>query len=91
MPVIKRHQTLADFATQYTGSIQGLVQVAQLNGLSMTDDIAPGTDLVTGEVIDVRNSTQTTGDEIATIGRVLEPEQLEGIGYWIISLDFKVS
>jgi len=91
MPSIKRHQTLLDFATQWTGSAQGLIQVALLNGLSPTDDIAPGTALLTGEVIDFKNSTYNTGAEIATNRFFTETAVNEGIGYWIINLNFKVS
>lgn len=91
MQVIKRHQTLADFAVQWTGSVQGWVQVAILNEYSLTDDVPGGTQLQTGDVIDLKQSTYTTGEEIATNGRQTGPVQLEGIGVWIINLDFKVS
>lgn len=91
MPVIKRHQTLLDFALQFTGSAEGLVQVAKLNGLSLTNDTPVGQDLLTGPVINLKESTFTTGDEISTLNRLPEPIVLEGIGYWIIGKNFKVS
>ena len=91
MPVIKRHQTLLDFALQYTGSAEGLIQVALLNGFSITDDSPPGADLAAGPVINLKESSFTTGNEISTYNRLPEAGILEGIGYWIIAQTFKVS
>ncbi|SEW01845.1 hypothetical protein SAMN05428988_1304 [Chitinophaga sp. YR573] len=91
MPVIKRHQTLIDFAVQYTGSVEGIMQVASLNNISPTDDALAGVNLLYGAVIDVKNSFATLKNEVATDGRLQEAVSLEGIGYWNIGLNFKVS
>ena len=93
MPIIKRHQTLLDFAVQHAGSVEALLPVAQLAGISPTEEVAPGTLLQAGNVLDIKVVAFFTGtnDEIATNFVFQEPPRLEGIGYWIISLDFKVS
>lgn len=91
MPVIKRHQTLLDFAVQFTGSFEGLIQVAILNNLSPTDDTPVGENLLVGETIDIKNAYSSLKNEISTEGRLQEDLRLQGIDYWIIGLDFKVS
>lgn len=45
MPVINIHQTLLDVATQSAGSAEALVQLANLNGLSITDEPVAGLEL----------------------------------------------
>lgn len=42
---VKDNQTLYDFTLQHCGSMEALVEVARLNGLSVTDEITPGQSL----------------------------------------------
>ena len=44
-------QTLTDIATQYLGSADAAYDIAVLNGLSVTDDIVPGTELIMPAIV----------------------------------------
>lgn len=87
MPIIKRHQTLLDFATQKQGSAEGLVQMALNNELSVTDDVAGGTVLQTSDAIDTNTAAQLANIDIATKDNA---PQNEGIGYWGLGTTFKI-
>lgn len=94
MPVIRRHQTLLDFSVQWSGSVEGLITLALSTGTSPTDDAVPGAQLPVIPILDakVAGSFASSGNEIATANKqVAGPPQPEGIGYWIIAQDFKVS
>jgi hypothetical protein len=43
--VLKKHQTFLDYTTQHSGSLDGLFEMAQLNGLTITENVVPGTSL----------------------------------------------
>jgi hypothetical protein len=90
---IKRHQTIVDFAVQHVGSIDGWLQVALSNVLSLTDDVQAGTQLEIGEIINNKVATFfiQSGNEIASKRNGQTAEIKEGIGFWIVSLNFKVS
>jgi hypothetical protein len=45
MPVIKRHENLADFVSSYLGTMNALFDVANKNGASITDDHTGGEEL----------------------------------------------
>ncbi|MBS0647399.1 MAG: hypothetical protein JSR97_12540 [Verrucomicrobia bacterium] len=44
---IRKHQTNIDFALQHFGDLEGVFDMAMLNGLSITETPAPGTVLKT--------------------------------------------
>lgn len=46
MPVIKKNETLVDFVSNKMGTVSGLFYLANKNGISITEDVAPGVDLV---------------------------------------------
>lgn len=46
MPVIKRNESLVDFVSSEIGSVSGLFYLAQKNGISITEDVAPGVELI---------------------------------------------
>lgn len=50
--VVKPGQTLEDIAVQWCGSEEAVWELARLNGLGLTDDIAPGAVLSLPAVID---------------------------------------
>lgn len=88
-------QNLFDIALQETGSIDTVFAIAVANGINITDEIPPGTELVIPEVegnADVyryyraNNLRPASGSIQAT-----EIEILEGIDYWYIEMDFIVS
>jgi hypothetical protein len=87
---IKKHQTLADFVTQQSGDLQAWVNTCLQNGISVTEDLAPGTSLnveVTNRK--TRNYFIRKQREISSVPpqRVLPG----GIGYMQIGNDFKSS
>jgi len=88
--IIKKHQTLADFATQHGGSIESLYDIAMVNGISMTAEVEAGTELtVVVKVQGVVNSLARSGSEVTT---VIGSEELKGgIGYMQIDNDFIVT
>lgn len=86
-----KHQELTDFTTQRCGTLSSLFEVAQLNGLSITDDVAPGTMLKqnVAEPAVVRFFTNKRID----IVNLPKPKDVKpgGIGYMQIGNDFIVS
>ena len=88
---IKRFQKLPDFVTQFGGSLNSLFDIAMLNGVGITDEIAPGTPLF----VSVQNSLivsyykNSTQDIITRERNVIQ--QPGGIGYMQIGYSFKVS
>lgn len=46
MPAIKKHESFTDFVTREMGAVSAMFLVANNNNLSITDDVAPGTNLI---------------------------------------------
>jgi hypothetical protein len=44
--VILKHQTIIDVALQHCGNADAAFDIAALNDIEITDDIAPGTELL---------------------------------------------
>ena len=94
--IILHNQSLLDIAIQHTGSVENAFILALQNGKSLTDD------LVAGEQLSLKN-TKNNKDILSYYqSKKLQPAtgvshtgssslQLQGIGYWVISNDFKVS
>lgn len=87
-------QTIIDIAAQELGDLERSYEIAQMNGMNLTDE------LTAGEMIDVpdadiskRNIISLFADE-ANAPASDTPESstgiLEGIDYWIIENDFIV-
>ena len=94
--VVLHHQSLLDLAVQHTGSVENAFILALQNGKSLTDD------LVAGEQLDLENTKNNKDILSYHQSKKLQPAtgvsrtgdssfQLRGIGYWVISNDFKVS
>jgi hypothetical protein len=94
--VILEHQTLADIAVQYLGDAERLMEVAVLNELSPTANVQAGSNLKVPtpskekkrlvQLFKNKANAPATKKKQAP-GTVL----LEGIGYWFVEVDFKVS
>ena len=94
--VVLHHQSFLDLARQHTGSVENAFLLALSNGKSLTDD------LTAGEQLSLENA-QNNKDILSYYqSKKLQPAtgvshtggsslQLQGIGYWVISNDFKVS
>lgn len=94
--VVLHHQSFLDLAIQHTGSVENAFLLALSNGKSLTDD------LTAGEQLSLENA-QNNKDILSYYqSKKLQPAtgvshtggsslQLQGIGYWVISNDFKIS
>ena len=82
-------QTMPDIAIQYCGSIAAWPELAKLNGLSMTDQVTPGTSLILPEVVDksIVSYFKEKGYKPATD---FTYDNLEGIDYWQVFNQFEV-
>ena len=94
--IILHNQSLLDLAVQHTGAVENTVALAVVNGLSLTDDLPSGAEIKLPDSVnkdnDVLNYYSAKRLQPAT-AVILPPEEerLEGIGYWVIQTDFKVS
>ena len=94
--IILHHQSFLDLAIQHTGSVENAFVLALQNGKSLTDDLVAGEQLYlenTKNNQDILSYYQSKKLQPATGvshtgGSSLQPQ---GIGYWVISNDFKVS
>ena len=89
-------QSLLDIAIQHTGAVESVFAIAVANGLSLTDDLPAGAEIQLPDSVnkdsDVLNYYSAKRLQPATAVIMLpEEERLEGIGYWVIQIDFKVS
>jgi hypothetical protein len=94
--IILHNQSLLDIAIQHTGAVENTFALAVVNGLSLTDDLPAGTEIKLPDSVnkdsDVLNYYTAKRLQPATAVIMLsEAERLEGIGYWVIQTDFKVS
>jgi len=89
-----RRQSLPDMTIQECGGLESMMEVAAANGLSITDDITPGTELKcnvvsnkkTVEIFtanDIRPATGITNDEVNVL-----TGSGEGIEFWYVEHDF---
>jgi hypothetical protein len=85
-------QNIYDIAVQEYGSIEGILQLRQLNDFSFSQDIQPGDDVVIDNNVVDKNIKEILQlyPKIAT-GNDFDKQVLEGIGYWAIGVDFVVS
>lgn len=85
-------QTIPDLAIQELGDAERAVEIAEMNGLSLTDELEAGQvlmlpdyDIQKRDVVQLfsdRALAPATGDEDVTID--------EGIDFWVIEKDFIV-
>jgi len=88
----KYNQTLVDMAMQSCGDAGRLVELAALNGLSITDDIEAGDTILTPDaaadklklvtLLNKKNNEPGSGTQTLSAP--------EGISYWIIETDFTI-
>ncbi len=98
MVTVLHNQSLFDISIRYTGTIENAFKIAVANGLSLTDELQPGAQLIIPEVEmnnDVVNYFAGKGIQPAT--GLTENDLLiaqtvqRGIGYMQIGKTFKVS
>ena len=83
-----------DIAVQACGSVEAVFAVAQLNGLAITDALAPGQELLVPGPVNklIAGYYRMTRLRPATGIAVEEMAELreEGIDYWGVGVDFVV-
>jgi hypothetical protein len=84
-------QNLLDIALQYCGDFASAIEIARLNGLSLTDDIDPGTELALPDVADTRTVANFKSLGIAPATAIQEGDLPTGLGYLIIGESFMVN
>ncbi len=81
-------QSYVDVALQHYGTMEGFMQVLRLNGARPNDKLTPGQSLtvdeITSPVLDYIRRNELI---IVSSARV----RMEGISYWKIGVDFRVS
>lgn len=85
--IVEQGQTLKDIGLQYWGTIEGWFLVADMNGLKMTELLAPGQVL---KVEVVNNETVKYLEKGNHVIATLKDTDALGIGYMKIGVDFKV-
>lgn len=98
MATVNHNQTLLDMAIQHLGSVSGVFQIALLNNLSITAQLEAGTELKEGEPIDrdlvkyfIDHNCIPAGGAVKTVAKTDSPEQLSGVGFWSINIDFSIT
>ena len=87
-------QSLFDIAIQAAGTVEAVFDIALANGISITDDLEPGTVLVVPAVLNrqVAEYYRVNNIRPATALSAQDMEfALDGIGAWRVEYDFEVS
>lgn len=89
---VKQGQSFIDIICQATGSLDNVISETIVNNKSITDDLMIGEEIFTQKEIDseVINALSRKNPSTNAPAEMLG-ENLEGIGNWIINLDFIVS
>jgi hypothetical protein len=85
--IVRMGQAVPDIALQYYGSLNGMMDIAKLNSISITDKLTPGQQLI---VSDITNPTVKYLADGKYIVAASDPETFTGIDYWTIEKDFIV-
>lgn len=94
MNKVQQGQSFIDMVCQLTGSFEDVLAMAILNEKSITDSLNIGDELTGSgiknpEVVNLFSKKQPATENILVMAD--NPDQLEGIGYWIIEKTFKVN
>lgn len=90
--IINKHQTLIDIAIEHCGSTDAFFVLANGNGVGLTDDIDPGSELILPDTVDFRNQRYFQSSVFKPItGPIIIADVLGGIEFWAIETDFIVS
>jgi hypothetical protein len=86
---IKQRQTVVDYAVQNSGTMESLFEVAILNGVSITEDIAPGT-IMLAPVVEKKTVEFYNKNAVDITTSQTNEASPGGIGYMQIGASFKV-
>jgi len=90
--VVLEAQSLFDLVIQECGGIGAAFEIAELNGLSITDVLVPGTSIELPETINkpVHEYYKTHGLKPSTDATTISELINEGIDFWALEVDFVV-
>lgn len=96
--VAQDRQTLLDIQLITSGSIEGIMELCELNNLSLTTDLEDGQVITTRPIINSKIVKAYANQKIspatavtdAELKKILGEDLLGGIGYWAIEVDFKI-
>ena len=94
---ILHNQSLFDISTQHTGSAENAFQIAKENGISVTQIVVAGNELIIpselqkkSEILNYYSAKRIMpATDYITVEQ--QEDELAGIGIWIIGKNFKVS
>lgn len=87
-------QSLFDLSLQVCGSIEAVFELAKVNGMSITDALAPGGVEYNADGIRDKQVVQHyANNHVIPSTAITEESKImpEGVEFWSIELDFKVS
>lgn len=92
MIIVDHNQSLLDLAVQHGGNVTDVMNLAIANDISITDQIRPSTELVAVDQQDPNmvNFLAVNNYVPATLSKVDAGIEPNGIGAWVIELDFTV-
>lgn len=88
---VRSGQSVVDVALQYYGTVNGVWDISRLNNISITEQLAPGQQLIITETIN--ETTKYLGSYKDKITHVIangNENAYTGIDYWTIGVDFIV-
>lgn len=90
---LQKHQTILDLALQYCGSAEALADIARLNDINETEEVAAGSMIWVPEEIDSKVVKFLSDGNYKPVTGIYNnlPEAQEGLEFWIIELDFIIS
>jgi hypothetical protein len=87
---VSSRQSIFDLAIQTGGGIEASFSLALQNNVSLTDELQPGQELQTADMVD-RDVASYYNSHSLTPATALTDSVFEaGIGYWTIEFDFAV-
>lgn len=89
--IVQDRQTLLDIALQYCGDFASAIEIARLNGLALSDDPTPGTELQLPDVANARVVANFKALGISPATALNDGDLPGGLGYLIVGEDFRVS
>lgn len=91
---VLKGQSFFDIAIQETGDIANVYAIANANDISITDELTAGQDILIPDDVVINKKVisyyRSLGFKPAS-GIIKEIETPQGIGFWSIGNDFKVS
>lgn len=93
MIIVDHNQSLLDVAVQHGGTAAEVMELAIANQVAITDVVRPSTELAIGEAQEPNMVKFLASNNYvpATLKKLDESAGPNGIGAWVIELDFTVA